>query len=113
MRNIFADLVLPHSPTVFGFGIEIEAVVEPWKFRPQWRFNPEQYYERLALALRNRGRNAVADNLSLTWQPQHPEHYERWFITKDGSLQTASDQSECLIRAPSQISIFRHYKGIH
>ena len=70
-------------PTEFGFGIEIEAVVQPWKRRPDWI--PAQYYERLAQALRNRDLPAKGDPCTGSYR-KHPEHYGRWFITRDGSL---------------------------
>lgn len=76
----------------WGFGIEIEAVVEPWKIRPEWRGKPQEYYERLALALRNRRLKSKADRLDASYQPQHSEHYDKWFITKDGSLRAVGDQ---------------------
>jgi hypothetical protein len=76
----------------FGFGIEIEAVVKPWKIRPNWRGFPQEYYEILAKALRNRGLKAIADRLNTDYQAQHPEHYNKWFITKDGSLQPEGNQ---------------------
>ena len=79
-------------PTAFGFGIEIEAVVEPWKVRPHWNNKPQEYYERLALALRNRHLKAVADRLDSNWQAHHPEHYDKWFITRDGSLTGVGNQ---------------------
>ena len=76
----------------FGFGIEIEAVVEPWKVRPEWSNRPQEYFERLAQALRNRGLKAAADSLNSSYRPQHPEHYNKWFITPDGSLQGSGNQ---------------------
>jgi len=78
---------------IFGFGIEVEAVVQPWKVRPEWRGKPQEYYERLALALRNRNLKALSDNLAGSYR-SHPEHYDKWFITKDGSLQGSGDESK-------------------
>jgi len=71
--------------TEFGFGIEIEAVVQPWKSRPNWI--PSQYYEWLAQALRNRDLPAKGDPCTDSYR-KHPEHYGKWFITRDGSLAT-------------------------
>jgi len=76
----------------FGFGIEIEAVVTPWKIREEWHNMPQEYYEILAKALKNRRLNAVADRLNTGYQAQHPEHYNKWFITRDGSLRAEGNQ---------------------
>lgn len=82
-----------NSPSEFGFGIEIEAVVQPWMVRPGWL--PSQYYERLAQALRNRDLPAKADPCTESYR-KHPEHYSRWFITRDGSLATRPGCSKCM-----------------
>jgi hypothetical protein len=68
----------------FSFGIEIEVIAEPRElFMPAW--TASQYYERLAEYLRKRDLNAVADPLC-DGHRKHPEHYDKWFITKDASL---------------------------
>jgi hypothetical protein len=92
------------SLTRFGFGIEIEAVGQPWKVRDEWRNKPQEYYERLAQALRNRGLVAIADRLNSGYQNQHPEHYNKWFITSDGSLQGTGTQGKFF--APSNPFFF-------
>ncbi|PVH84414.1 hypothetical protein DL98DRAFT_611093 [Cadophora sp. DSE1049] len=76
----------------FGFGIEIEAVVKPLNDRLDWRGKPQEYYELLAADLRRKNLPAVADRLDAAWQAQHPHHYDKWFITKDGSLRGESDE---------------------
>jgi hypothetical protein len=76
----------------FNFGLEVEVVVEPWKVRPEWANRPQEYYERLALALRNRKLKAIADTLTDRYCAQHPQHYDKWFITRDGSLQGQGNQ---------------------
>lgn len=92
------------SLSKFGFGVEVEAVVQPWRVRAEWRDQPQLYYERLALALRNRGLNAVADDLTGTYQAQHAEHYDKWFITRDGSIQGTADQGKKTWQIPSKSS---------
>lgn len=86
---------------VFRFGIEVEAVVEPFKVRPEWQDQPHLYYERLAQALRNRNLPAVADDRLGQYRAQHPEHYDAWFITADGSLRGTGNQGI--------ISLIHHY----
>ena len=67
----------------FYFGVEIEVIAEPLIVRhPVIR---KFYYERLAESLRSHGLSAVADSLDGTYR-KHSEHYDKWFITKDGSL---------------------------
>ena len=68
-----------------SFGVEIELIAAPHKIRhPLTR---SYYYKKLAKALREDGINAVADPLQRGHQyRKHPEHYDKWFITKDGSI---------------------------
>lgn len=67
----------------YYFGIEIEIIAAPHKVRhPLVR---AFYYEKLAAALRKRGEPAVADTLQGKYR-KRPEHYNKWWITKDGSL---------------------------
>lgn len=80
----------PDFPT-FGFGIEIEAVVQPRRVRPEWRHKPEKYYEKIAASLRKRHLVAVADDLKGSYR-SHPEHYNKWFITSDASLRGTGDE---------------------
>lgn len=71
--------------TDYHFGVEIEVIVEPHKIRPPLREKHALYYEKLAAALRNRGLKAKADSLQAGYS-KRPEHYDKWWITKDGSL---------------------------
>ena len=67
----------------FYFGVEIEFIAEPHTVRyPLYR---AFYYEKLAVSLRSHGLRAVADSLDDSYR-KHSEHYDKWFITKDGSL---------------------------
>jgi len=86
----------------FGFGVEIEAVVQPRKIKPEWRRKPEEYYKKLASALRKRGLSAVADDLSGSHR-SHPEHYDKWFITKDGSLRGERDEGNLPLRTCDEV----------
>ncbi|KAL2826205.1 putative amidoligase enzyme-domain-containing protein [Aspergillus cavernicola] len=86
------------APASLGFGVEIEAVVQPYKIRPNW--SPYQYYERLAQALRNRHLSAVADTAGSQYR-RHPEHYNRWFITRDGSLPASTTGGNLSLEAVS------------
>lgn len=69
----------------YHFGVEIEVRVEPHKIRHPLSEKHALYYEKLAAALRNRGLQARADDLQGRYG-KHPEHYDKWWITKDGSL---------------------------
>ncbi|KAI1780348.1 putative amidoligase enzyme-domain-containing protein [Hypoxylon cercidicola] len=67
----------------YYFGVEIELIAEPHKVRnPLLRW---VYYEKLATALRNQGLDSLADKLDQKYR-KHGEHYDKWWITKDGSL---------------------------
>jgi hypothetical protein len=70
-------------PEYYHFGIEIEVIAEPHKVRHPliaW-----VYYERLAAALEFQGLTALADRNQGRYR-KHREHYDKWWITKDGSL---------------------------
>ncbi|KAI8951760.1 putative amidoligase enzyme-domain-containing protein [Xylaria longipes] len=69
----------------YHFGVEIEVCVKPHKIRNPLSEKHALYYEKLAAALRNRGLNAKADDLTGGYS-KHPEHYGKWWITRDGSL---------------------------
>ncbi|KAI0506349.1 putative amidoligase enzyme-domain-containing protein [Xylaria bambusicola] len=69
----------------YHFGIEIEVRVEPHKIRPPLSEKHALYYGKLAAALRKRGLEAKADDLAGKYR-KHPEHYDKWYVTKDGSL---------------------------
>lgn len=82
----------------FYFGVEIELIAEPHVVRHSQgrRF----YYEKLAASLRNHGLNAMADSLEGRYR-KHSEHYDKWFLTKDGSLgNPAHPASEELLFIP-------------
>ncbi|KAI0099790.1 putative amidoligase enzyme-domain-containing protein [Nemania sp. FL0031] len=67
----------------YYFGVEIELIAEPHKVRnPLFRW---VYYEKLATALRYQGLKALADKLDEKYR-KHREHYDKWWITSDGSL---------------------------
>ncbi|KAI1749938.1 hypothetical protein F4782DRAFT_533020 [Xylaria castorea] len=69
----------------YRFGVEIEVCVKPHKIRNPLSEKYALYYEKLAAALRHRKLNAKADDLMSRFG-KHPEHYDKWWITKDGSL---------------------------
>lgn len=71
--------------TDFHFGIEIEVIVAPHKVRYPLEEYHALYYGKLAASLRKRGLRAEADNLREGYG-KRPEHYDKWWITKDGSL---------------------------
>ncbi|KAI1092382.1 putative amidoligase enzyme-domain-containing protein [Rostrohypoxylon terebratum] len=69
-------------PLHYYFGVEIEAIAEPHTVRsPLLRW---VYYEKLATALRWDGLEALADR-EVQYR-KHSEHYDKWWITRDGSL---------------------------
>ena len=68
-----------------SFGVEIELIAAPHKIR--YPLTRSYYYEELAKALRANNIDAVADPLKPNERyRKHPEHYSKWFITKDGSI---------------------------
>lgn len=67
----------------FYIGVEIEVIAEPTKvYHP---FLKEVYYEELAESLRRHGLRAKADEPGAKYR-KHNEHYDKWWITRDGSL---------------------------
>lgn len=85
----------------YHMGVEIELIADPHKIRhPLKRW---VYYEKLAASLQYHGLDAVADDLKHKYR-KHSEHYDKWFITKDGSLgDPKHPASKCSPR--SEISI--------
>jgi len=67
----------------YNFGVEIELIAAPRQNRHPLR--RAVYYETLASTLRSKGCKAAADRLDGKYA-KHPEHYDKWWITKDGSL---------------------------
>ncbi|KAK5457171.1 hypothetical protein LTS15_004952 [Exophiala xenobiotica] len=78
----------------FYFGVEIELVAEPHAVLPQSNRKSyyKLYYEKLAACLRRHDIDAVADSLAGGYR-KHSEHYDKWFITKDGSLGIPTDDA--------------------
>lgn len=77
--------------TSWTFGIEIEILAEPHTIRCPLDY--PLYYGKLAAALRNRGLNANADDLQAGYS-KHSEHFDKWWITSEGSLGNIEDLSE-------------------
>ncbi|KAF5532982.1 swim zinc finger domain-containing protein [Fusarium mexicanum] len=75
----------------YHFGIEIEVIVEPHKIRTPLSTKHALYYSKLAASLRKRGLKAKADDLQQGYN-KRPEHYDKWWITKDGSLGSHTDK---------------------
>lgn len=67
----------------FYFGVEIELISEPHEVR--YPLDRRFYYEKLAKSLRSHGLDAKADSLEEKYR-KHSEHYDKWFLTQDGSL---------------------------
>lgn len=67
----------------YSFGVEIELIMEPRDVH--FPHSPRVYYNKLASSLRYNGAAAIADTLDRRYR-KHPEHYDKWWITKDGSL---------------------------
>lgn len=67
----------------YYFGVEIEIIAEPRVHSS--RHKRTHYYEMLASALRRYDQPALADRLDERYR-KHSEHYDKWWITKDGSL---------------------------
>lgn len=83
----------------YHFGIEIEVIVVPHKIRDPLSSLHALYYRKLAAALRKRGLKAQADDLQRGYT-KRPEHYDKWWITKDGSLGSPVGKSEKPISVP-------------
>lgn len=70
----------------YTFGVEIEAIVEPHQIRSlQTKERMKFYFDKLAKALRKQALKAQADDPTGRYR-KHSEHYDKWFITRDGSL---------------------------
>jgi hypothetical protein len=72
----------------FQFGVEIEAVLQPNDFHyyTEITSSGQAYYrDQLAEALRNWGLMAISHPPNDP-RKNFPEHYNKWFITKDRSL---------------------------
>ncbi|KAI1116787.1 putative amidoligase enzyme-domain-containing protein [Nemania sp. NC0429] len=68
----------------YYFGVEIELIAQPHNVQePLLR---RLYYEELAWSLNRHGLSAISDRLDGSKYRKHPEHYNKWWITKDGSL---------------------------
>lgn len=80
----------------YHFGIEIEVIVEPHKVRPELNTLHALYYGKLAASLRKRGLKAKSDDLQSRYG-KRPEHYDKWWITKDGSLGSEADKSKLIL----------------
>ncbi|KAJ2981791.1 hypothetical protein NQ176_g1814 [Zarea fungicola] len=74
--------------TSWTFGIEIEGVLRPHTLRLP--INHAEYYMKLAAALRRRGLKSKADDLQGPYR-KRADHYDKWWITRDGSLGTYND----------------------
>ncbi|KAI1749941.1 putative amidoligase enzyme-domain-containing protein [Xylaria castorea] len=69
---------------LYYFGVEIELIAEPHNV--QYPLLRRIYYEMLAGSLYFHGLLAIADELDGSRYRKHPEHYDKWWITNDGSL---------------------------
>lgn len=70
--------------TNYNFGIEIEVLAEPHTIRAP--LDHALYYDKLAKSLRKRGLKAAANDLLPGSTRHRPDHYDKWWITCDGSL---------------------------
>lgn len=70
--------------TNYHFGIEIEVLVEPHTIRAP--LDHALYYDKLSKSLRKRGLKAVANDLQPGGRRRRPDLYDKWWITRDGSL---------------------------
>jgi hypothetical protein len=73
---------------IFQFGIEIEAVLKPKDRHGHSEVSSSEqasYRDKLASALRHKGLKS-ASHPANDPRKNFPEHYNKWFITKDRSL---------------------------
>ncbi|KAI0411871.1 putative amidoligase enzyme-domain-containing protein [Xylaria grammica] len=68
----------------YSFGVEIELIARPLDI--QHPFPRRVYYRKLAESVNLQGGSAIADQLDGSRYRKHPEHYDKWWITKDSSL---------------------------
>ena len=89
-RNQYGDFK-PGNSFEVQFGVEIEMVLSPK--HTQTASSKDGYWrEQLAALLRGQGLEAVARHDEERYR-KHPEHYNKWFITTDGSLRCGRDES--------------------
>ncbi|KAL2826206.1 putative amidoligase enzyme-domain-containing protein [Aspergillus cavernicola] len=72
----------------YDFGVEIEIIAKPsihYILDDPNTVDRSFYYGLLAYSLRQKDRPALADSLQERYR-KHSEHYDKWWITKDGSL---------------------------
>lgn len=75
------------------FGVEIEMVLTPKYVTMQYAPQEDELWRKLLAALLQReGLEAVAKHDEERYR-NHPEHYDKWFITTDGSLRYGPGES--------------------
>ena len=70
----------------YTFGVEIETIAEPHKVRDNLQALTKEYYEKIAKSLKNRNLQAASDPLVPGQDGRTPSRYDKWWITRDGSL---------------------------
>lgn len=75
----------------YSFGIEIEFSATPRNV--SGRVQPQTYYDKFAAALEARGLHAKADNRGGSYRKHIEEYDKRWWITRDGSVDSSGESS--------------------
>ncbi|KAI3324705.1 putative amidoligase enzyme-domain-containing protein [Xylariaceae sp. AK1471] len=92
----------------YYLGVEIELIAEPLRIEhPLLR---QIYYEKLARSVNQQGGSAIADKLDEKYR-KHPEHYNKWLITRDGSLGDPSYPRIPLEAVSPILSTDRHWEN--
>ncbi|EPE08058.1 swim zinc finger domain protein [Ophiostoma piceae UAMH 11346] len=91
---------------VFSFGIEIEIIAEPHIIEGYLAYNHAEYYKKLSDSIKVQYLRAASDPLQGGYQ-KHPEHYDKWWITRDGSLKLSNAESFTHIPIEAVSPIFK------
>ncbi len=78
----------------YHLGVEIEALLQPLRISHPLREKHALYYKKLAEALQAKGLKARANDLKTN--TKYPDKYNKWWITRDGSLGTSEHLSKSM-----------------
>ncbi|EPE08056.1 swim zinc finger domain protein [Ophiostoma piceae UAMH 11346] len=70
----------------YTFGVEIEIIAVPHTIRANLQSLTAAYYRKIAAALKVRGLQAGSNPLTPSADGRTPASYDKWWITRDGSL---------------------------
>ena len=82
---------------VYSFGVEIEIIARPHRIKDLHERSHAEYYRDLSDAIKARLLSSASDPLPARGYQKHPEHYDKWWITKDGSLKISDADKSTLV----------------